>query len=338
MKAVLAAILTLLPLPAYAAATLTPLTGVELLPTSGIVIIDGGNGPKFEADVSVPGQAKWSFDRPELASSGSAEVSVVGSRAEITASGDFAIGTSSIFELTVRITAARLRFTAPDFGEATTTLALKGGPINPVDTSDDVSISAAGLVQEAYESEILGGRAGGEGFPMFRFEEGGSEDENQVGTLFEVAAGDEVILELRFSLLARGGNGTATGSFSGDMYLELFALAPDAGPIADSDEDGVPDSTDNCTHVANGPENSEFGNQVDSNGDGIGDACDCDFNDDGACNLADFSIFLPSFVLGADPGGTGTDMNSDGSVNINDYNLFLPGFQAGQPGPPTPNS
>ena len=47
---------------------------------------------------------------------------------------------------------------------------------------------------------------------------------------------------------------------SSDMPLPQFA-------VVDTDVDGIPDSSDNCVHTANQ-------DQADSNGDGIGDACD----------------------------------------------------------------
>ena len=46
------------------------------------------------------------------------------------------------------------------------------------------------------------------------------------------------------------------------LFLSLSALA-----LAGTDGDGVPDGTDNCPNVANA-------DQVDSDGDGTGDACD----------------------------------------------------------------
>lgn len=96
-------------------------------------------------------------------------------------------------------------------------------------------------------------------------------------------------------------------------------------PLADLDGDGTSDPFDNCTEVANS-------SQKDSDGDGIGDTCDCDFTQDLTCTIADFNFFLAFFINAVDP-GFGADMNGDGSVGIADFNLFLAGFIAGEPGP-----
>jgi hypothetical protein len=52
------------------------------------------------------------------------------------------------------------------------------------------------------------------------------------------------------------------------------------GPDTDTDQDGVPDSSDNCPNTAN-PD------QTDTDGDGTGDACDADDDNDGVPDGAD---------------------------------------------------
>ncbi|MFK8032428.1 MAG: family 16 glycosylhydrolase [Gammaproteobacteria bacterium] len=90
---------------------------------------------------------------------------------------------------------------------------------------------------------------------------------------------------------------------------------------ADEDEDGVPDSTDNCTAVANA-------DQTDSNGDGFGNACDADLNNDNIVNFLDLSLFSNVFLTpNAD-----ADFNSDGNVNFFDLVILQNAFFA-PPGP-----
>jgi len=108
----------------------------------------------------------------------------------------------------------------------------------------------------------------------------------------------------------------------------LILAAPVFSQVAtppDLDADLVPDYCDRCLQVANP-------RQVDSDGDGLGNACDCDFDGNGNCSIADFNIFLPDFQSGQD-GGQGTDMDTDGAVSIADFTLFLQGFIGGSPGP-----
>ncbi len=117
--------------------------------------------------------------------------------------------------------------------------------------------------------------------------------------------------------------GTAPGGGSIDTFLVREGVL-ELVPPADADADGVDDRADNCV---------SFGNpgQRDTDSDLVGNGCDCDFDQDGFCSIADFNLFLPAFVTTMDS-GLGTDMNEDGAVGIADFTLFLPGFQLGRPG------
>ena len=120
----------------------------------------------------------------------------------------------------------------------------------------------------------------------------------------------------------------------------------------DSDADGIPDDgvagffpcapgqtsdcDDNCVTDPNGPLIPDAGGnaQLDVDGDGIGNVCDCDFNQDGGCGQPDLSGFLTCFGLAAGPGSgcEVCDMNGDGGVGQLDYSLFIIRF-GGTPGP-----
>jgi hypothetical protein len=103
----------------------------------------------------------------------------------------------------------------------------------------------------------------------------------------------------------------------------------------DADADGVADTSDNCTEAANGPLIPDAGghSQLDTDGDGFGNACDCDFDQNGFCNIADFTIFRDAFRTIWDWEYVDTDMDGNGAVNIADFSLFRDGFVRGVPGP-----
>ena len=91
----------------------------------------------------------------------------------------------------------------------------------------------------------------------------------------------------------------------------------------DSDGDGIFDTVDNCTNVANAA-------QIDTDGDGHGNACDGDFNNScGSVNLGDLVDFKAAFGT-VDPE---KDLNnSGGSVNLGDLVVFKALFGSA-PGP-----
>ena len=89
----------------------------------------------------------------------------------------------------------------------------------------------------------------------------------------------------------------------------------------DTDGDGVPDSSDNCTEVANA-------DQRDTNGDGFGNICDPDLNNDGLVNLVDY-VALRSVYLTPN---ADADLNGDGIVNLVDY-VILRNYYLKSPGP-----
>ncbi len=104
-----------------------------------------------------------------------------------------------------------------------------------------------------------------------------------------------------------------------------------SGRIArDTDQDGIPDSTDNCIEIPNGPRDPDAGgnSQRDSDGDGYGNACDTDINNDQITNGLDVGALKAQF-LGAGPDA---DFNGDGIVNGLDVGI-LKTFFLKPPGP-----
>jgi hypothetical protein len=92
-----------------------------------------------------------------------------------------------------------------------------------------------------------------------------------------------------------------------DSAYNYSAGAGGTFTIADTDGDGIADGADNCTAVSNV-------DQRDTDGDGFGNLCDADLDNDCAINFADLGI-MKSVFLSNDPDA---DLNGDGFVNFID--------------------
>ncbi len=117
---------------------------------------------------------------------------------------------------------------------------------------------------------------------------------------------------------------------------ELAIHTTGTGQLADSDEDGVPDETDNCVDRPNGPLLPDAGgiSQRDSDRDGYGNLCDTDYDDDGLTGISDFNVLRAQFGKteqddGFDPA---VDANGDGGIGLIDFNT-LRSFFGEPPGP-----
>lgn len=110
-----------------------------------------------------------------------------------------------------------------------------------------------------------------------------------------------------------------TGMFC--VMTSFFGLQVSTDASGDTDGDGIPDTVDNCTMVANA-------NQRDTNGDGFGNLCDADFDGNCSINFTDLQQMRDNF-FGTDDD---TDLNGDNSVNFADLNLLRASF-FGMPGP-----
>ncbi len=102
-----------------------------------------------------------------------------------------------------------------------------------------------------------------------------------------------------------------------------LSISSFAGAPPDTDGDGVPDTTDNCTVDPNGPSGStgSCNAQEDGDGDGFGNPCDTDFNNDGATGPDDLGTMLAAVIaIGTDPN---LDPNCDGASGPDDLGKTL---------------
>jgi hypothetical protein len=100
--------------------------------------------------------------------------------------------------------------------------------------------------------------------------------------------------------------------------------------MGDVDADGVTDSEDNCLLEPNGPLITDPGGnvQLDTDGDGYGNRCDPDFDNNLIVNAADLAYMKTNFFT-ADPDA---DLNGDSVVNAADLAILKTMF-FGPPGP-----
>jgi hypothetical protein len=104
--------------------------------------------------------------------------------------------------------------------------------------------------------------------------------------------------------------------------MEIDAITPlEWTLVPDADIDGEINKNDNCPHVSNPA-------QIDTDSDGYGNYCDCDFDNNGACGMSDFSIINVAFGcgLGTPCYNKDADMDSNGGVGISDWALFINGY------------
>jgi Zn-dependent metalloprotease len=178
-------------------------------------------------------------------------------------------------------------------------------------------VPASAFIYNAYNGALIASDNPMSGESAFHGTDGGTFlsawGRSHIDLLSVAAAGDQV--ELRFEFGTDGCNGV-TG-----WYVDNVQAYSCSAGVVDSDSDGITDDLDNCTLAPNA-------DQRDSNGDGYGNVCDTDLNNDGVTNFVDLgqlrSVF---FTSDAD-----ADFNGDGVVNFVDLGAMRARFFTA-PGP-----
>lgn len=133
----------------------------------------------------------------------------------------------------------------------------------------------------------------------------GFTDDNGSFALSELPPGDYVL-----KIQRKGYKPLMTDVIPVEPGTSVEAPSAEPEPI-DTDGDGVVDFADNCTLVKNT-------NQRDTNGDGYGNICDPDLNNDAGVNFTDMGILRQRmFSQDAD-----ADFNGDGGVNFTDMGIL----------------
>jgi hypothetical protein len=135
-----------------------------------------------------------------------------------------------------------------------------------------------------------------------------------------------------YKLVVVRGSGQST--FNWDYALAWRMVELD---LTDTDGDGVTDAIDNCALHANGPNTFPDGDsriQLDTDGDGYGNLCDGDLNNDGKTNTLDLNLYKLAHrsAVGDANYDVDADFNGDGTINTLDLNIYK-GLHRLPPGP-----
>ncbi|NNF15751.1 MAG: DUF1566 domain-containing protein [Gammaproteobacteria bacterium] len=171
---------------------------------------------------------------------------------------------------------------------------------------------------------------------------------NLMGNVFDILIGDQGLF-MGIRPLYHSGTEHATDpdlvwvfrffhgiQFTGDKSIVgpvAWAVRDGDSIAADFDGDGVSDTTDNCTLIANS-------DQRDSNGDGHGNLCDFDYDNNCVTAFPDLFVFSDAFnsALGDANYNEDVDFNNDGIVNFLDFGAPPNNFPAYFTNPPGPSA
>ena len=122
--------------------------------------------------------------------------------------------------------------------------------------------------------------------------------------------------------------------FLAGLFAIGFAFLATAGTIFDTDGDLIPDVFDNCSELENGPNHPEGNNQTDVDGDGFGNACDCDHIGGASAGFVlGVDLLDQFFAFNNTPTSALHDLTGDGFVLGDDILECFTEFNVGVPGP-----
>ena len=142
--------------------------------------------------------------------------------------------------------------------------------------------------------------------------------------LFANVASAQVIIDYTYDDLNRLTNvARDDGPATEFTYDEVSNITMhDVSNSPNSDTDQVADFADNCTLVSNN-------DQRDADGDGFGNVCDPDLNNDGIVDFGDWGILKSLFGTTDEE----ADLNADGIVDFGDWSVMK--LYLGQPPGPS---
>ena len=111
------------------------------------------------------------------------------------------------------------------------------------------------------------------------------------------------------------------------LAASLMFLGASSATAADTDGDGIQDNPDNCELAANA-------DQTDSDGDGFGNACDADYDNNGVVGGSDFGRLRAGLGKTSEDPDFDPVLDCDGDGAIGDSDVaFLQSQLGSPPGP-----
>lgn len=111
------------------------------------------------------------------------------------------------------------------------------------------------------------------------------------------------------------------------LLSAFLAIPCSAQPPADQDGDGIADSLDNCSALANEE-------QIDDDADGFGNRCDADLDQTGLVTILDFGLWKTCYqaAQSGNPWDLACDFDGSRSINAQDLRILSRAFGR-PPGP-----